>query len=98
VHKKDWGGRLMPLAARPNLFYSASPGLTTIAPQTTLVQHGEQNRPELHGGQDRPGLRLAVPGTASLGPHRLRGKNYFAEGFNRKLVDAVPTKQVLQSH
>jgi hypothetical protein len=28
VDKKDWGGRMDPLAARPNLFYLASPGLT----------------------------------------------------------------------
>jgi hypothetical protein len=63
VHKKYWGGRLMPLAARPNIFYSASPGLTTIMPQTTLVQHGEQKLSELHGMQDRPGLRLALLAT-----------------------------------
>jgi hypothetical protein len=37
---------MMPLAARPNIFYSASPGLTTTMPQTTLAQHGEQKRPE----------------------------------------------------
>jgi hypothetical protein len=40
VDKKDWGGRMESLAARPNLFYSASPGLTRKFPATTLIQHG----------------------------------------------------------
>jgi hypothetical protein len=55
----------MPLAARPNIFYSASPGLTTIIPQTTLAQQGEQKRSELHGMQDRLGLRLAILATTA---------------------------------
>jgi hypothetical protein len=33
VDKKDWGGRMDPLAARPNLFYSASPRLTRKSQQ-----------------------------------------------------------------
>jgi hypothetical protein len=36
VDKKDWAGRMGSLAARPNLFYSASPELTRKGPETTL--------------------------------------------------------------
>jgi hypothetical protein len=95
VHKKYWGGRMMSLAARPNIFYSASPGLTTIIPQTTLAQHGEQKRPELHGG--RIALNFGWPYWPLPHPcvsHRLRGNNRFPE----RQVGAMSGKTGLQSH
>jgi hypothetical protein len=44
--KKYWGGRITSLAARPNIFYAASPGLTRMLAKTTLIQQGKEGRPE----------------------------------------------------
>ena len=46
VDKKDLGGRMGSLAARPNLFYSASPELTRKCPATTLsTMEGRSSAP-----------------------------------------------------